>query len=129
MPDTMTRSLAGRRLLIVEDEYLIASDLAWSLEELGAEVLGPAGSVEDALTLIERQDRLLDGAVLDVNLGRESVFPVADSLLAAGIPFVFLTGYDRVIIPKAYASVPRYEKPFDRGLVNRMWSSREPGGR
>src|SRR4051812_39965235 len=99
--------LKGRRFLVVEDEYLIAADLAASLEALGVEVLGPAASVKDALTLLEKADGQLDGAVLDVNLREERVFPVADLLKSRGVPFIFTTGYDAVAVPEAYADAPR----------------------
>src|SRR4051812_9459903 len=75
--------LAGKRLLVVEDEYLIAMELCHSIEEGGGEVVGPAGSVEDALGLIAEVARL-DGAVLDVNLRGQRVYPVADALAARG---------------------------------------------
>jgi DNA-binding NtrC family response regulator len=112
--------LKGRHLLIVEDEYIIASDLAQSLEECGAEVIGPAGSVKDALELVERTGEHIDGAVLDVNLRNEPVYPVADALVAHGLPFVFTTGYDTVAIPEVYAGVPRCEKPVDIAQLVRL---------
>src|SRR5947209_14372115 len=87
LPDAI--ELRGRRFLVVEDEYVIAADLTASLEALGAEVAGPAPSVAAALTLLESEGDRLDGAVLDVNLGKERVYPVADVLRGRGIPFVF----------------------------------------
>lgn len=108
----------GRRLLIVEDDYFIATDLAHAAQELGLEVIGPAGSVADALRLIQANE--LHGAVLDIHLGRERVFPVADALSARGVPFIFVTGYDPVDIPEAYAATPRCEKPVDKGLLARV---------
>src|SRR3978361_396791 len=88
------RQLGGRCLLVVEDEDVVAADLAAALELLGAEVVGPAGSVEEALTLVENEGGRLDGAVLDINLRNERVYPVADVLAARGGPFVFTTRYD-----------------------------------
>src|SRR3954470_681835 len=99
MSDRTISSVKGRRLLIVEDDYLIAADLASSLEELGAEVIGPAGTVEDALELVQRSGETLDGAVLDINLREQRVYPVATALARHGVPFVFVTGYDTVAIP------------------------------
>jgi len=119
MIDPGDPGLKGRRLLLVEDDYLIAADLTRTLERLGAEVLGPAGSVEDALDLLATANGRLDGAVLDINLGDEQVFPVADALMAQDAPFVFVTGYDAVVIPEAYGAAPRLEKPVDRGLLLR----------
>jgi ActR/RegA family two-component response regulator len=68
-------SLRGRCLLVVEDEYLIAADLTASLESLGVEVIGPAASVEEALSLVDNNSDRLDGAVLDINLRNERVYP------------------------------------------------------
>lgn len=108
----------GRRLLVVEDEYLIASDLASWLEEQGAQVLGPVPSVDDALALLETEP-MPDAAVLDINLGDEQVFPVADALGAAQVPFVFLSGYDARLIPGQYGDVRRCPKPLDRARLLR----------
>jgi CheY-like chemotaxis protein len=105
------------RLLVVEDEYLIASDLALWLEDQGADVLGPAPSVEAALALLD-VGLMPDAAVLDINLRDEQVFPVADVLRGADVPFLFLSGYDANIIPERHGEVPRYMKPLDRsGLL------------
>ena len=90
------------------------------LEECGAEVIGPAGSVKDALGLVEKNGERIDGAVLDVNLRNEPVYPVADALAAQGLPFVFTTGYDTLAIPEAYAGVPRCEKPVDIAQLVRL---------
>ena len=106
--------LKGCCLLVVEDEYLIAADLTASLESLGVEVIGPAASVEEALSLLDKNSDRLDGAVLDINLRNERVYPVADVLMARGVPFVFTTGYDAVAVPTAYACAPRCEKPVDK---------------
>jgi CheY-like chemotaxis protein len=109
--------LGGRRLLVVEDDYLVAMDLADELTDHGAEVVGPAGSVEEALALVAA-DSAIDGAVLDINLRDEKVYPVAEALRSRGIPFVFTTGYDAWLVPEAYAAVRRLAKPVDiRALV------------
>lgn len=110
--------VAGRRLLVVEDDYVIASDLASWLEDQGAEVLGPVPSVADAIALLEANS-VPDAAVLDINLGDEQVFPVADVLQAANVPFVFLSGYDVKLIPAHYGDVPRCTKPLDRSRLLR----------
>ena len=117
-----TAQLKSRRLLVVEDDYLIAADLATSLEALGIEVAGPAGSVAEALALLETELDRLDGAVLDVNLGHERVYPVADVLMTRGIPFVFTTGYDAAAVPKSYSDIPRCEKPVDEQRLVRCLS-------
>ena len=122
---TPYESWKGRCLLVVEDEYLIAADLAASLESLGVEVIGPAGSVDEALKLVENAGDRLDGAVLDINLRNERVYPVADVLTAHGIPFVFTTGYDASVVPSAYAAAPRCEKPVDKVQLFRCLARRE----
>lgn len=113
-------SLAGRRVLIVEDEYLIAIDLALGLSDLGADIVGPAGSVAEALELVDSVGAELDGAVLDVNLRDEKVYPVADALAALGVRFVFASGYDAELMPPAYTDVPRCPKPIDKSMIARF---------
>ncbi len=109
---TGTEKLARRKILVVEDEYFIVDDLVRAFEATGAELVGPVASVDDALDLIEETERI-DGAVLDVNLRGEMVYPVADALLARGVPFVFATGYDKGSVPAPYAHITRCEKPVD----------------
>jgi CheY-like chemotaxis protein len=105
------QTLEGRRVLVVEDEYLLADDLTHALEQAGAAVLGPVPGIEEALALIAAETQI-DAAVLDVNLRGEMVFPVADALVARGIPFAFATGYDEWALPDRFAAIPRLEKPF-----------------
>jgi DNA-binding NtrC family response regulator len=124
MAEVAKNGLAGKRLLVVEDEYMIADDLACALEDAGAEVVGPAGTVEDALELVQLNRGRLDGAVLDVNLRDERVYPVADVLASRGVPFVLATGYDVASIPVAYARMPRCEKPVDKRKLMRLLLSR-----
>ena len=105
-----TGALAYRRVLIVEDEYFLADDIAQALNKLGAQVVGPVPSPEKALALLA--DEPVDAAILDINLRGRMVFPVADALREQGVPFVFATGYDETAVPEAYKDVPRWEKPF-----------------
>jgi CheY-like chemotaxis protein len=116
--DNAAPAIAGRRLLVVEDDYWIASDLAAWLESEGADVLGPAGSVDDALGLL-RTASLPDAGVLDINLGEERVFPVAEALQAARVPFVFLSGYDAKEVPDSYRGALACAKPLDRAKLLR----------
>ena len=105
-------SIKGRRVLVVEDEYMLAEDLRNELERQGAEVIGPVASVSDALAAMSgRPD--LDAAILDINLGGEMVYPVADALRARGVPFIFATGYAAWAIPESYADVPLCVKPVE----------------
>jgi CheY-like chemotaxis protein len=121
MAEATAGTLDGCRILVVEDEYLIAADLLQTLEELGAIVVGPAATVERALTLA-RAEAGLDGAVLDLNLGGERAYPVADALAARGVPFVFVTGYDDWVVDTAYAQAPRCAKPVDPAVLTRTLS-------
>ena len=114
MIDKAGRILEGRCLLVVEDEYMIAMDLVSFLENLGADVIGPAGTVEEGLGLVEQYGRHFDIALLDVNLRGERVYPVADALAARGVPFVFTSGYDALVLPEAYSDVPRCDKPISK---------------
>jgi general stress protein YciG/CheY-like chemotaxis protein len=104
--------VAGKCLLLAEDDYLIAEEMVFTLEQHGAEVVGPVPTVSAALELIATESLRLDGAVLDINLRDERVFPVATLLSRKGIPFVFVTGYGRSAIPGLYSSVPLFEKPL-----------------
>lgn len=114
MPDG---NLSSLRILVVEDEFFLAEDLARVLAGVGATVVGPAPRVADALHLIENEERL-DAAILDVNLGGETVFPVAAKLESRGVPFVFATGYNERDLPARYAQITRLEKGLeDRQLV------------
>ena len=114
-------SLTGRRILVVEDEYMIADAMQRGFEDQGAIVVGPAPSVRQALRLLDAAADL-DGAVLDMNLGDEAVFPVADALQARGIPFLFTTGYDAAGVPPAWRHVLRLEKPIEFAAIIRALS-------
>jgi len=87
----MTDALNGRRILVVEDEMLIAVTIEDALMELGCEIVGPVASLDAALDLAGRE--MLDGAILDVTIRGGTVFPVAEKLLARRIPFVLASGY------------------------------------
>lgn len=112
----MPETLASRAILVAEDEYFIANDLKRALVRAGATVVGPAASVDRATDLIEATPHI-DGAILDVNLGGEKVFPVADVLRERGVPFVFTTGYDQAALPERYAVVLRLEKPVEATVI------------
>ena len=100
------------RILVVEDMFLVALDLADRLTDSGYDVIGPASTVKQALDRIDGAE--LDGALLDVNLDGERSFPVAEFLAARGIPFVFLTGYDSpAVFPAEFQQSPRLTKPID----------------
>jgi CheY-like chemotaxis protein len=117
MRGRMAELLAGKRILVVEDEYMLASELAQFLEQQGAAVAGPAGTVKGALALVEKEP--LDGAVLDVNLRNEKVYPVADALIARDVPIVFATGYEELLMARPYIGLPRCQKPIDKAALAR----------
>ena len=102
--------MKGWRILIVEDDPFIAEGLAAVLRDEGAEIVGPAATVADALALIARAP--IDTAILDINLRGQEAFAVADALDARRIRFIFATGYDGTIIPDRYSSIRCCEKPF-----------------
>jgi len=114
----LSTGAAARRVLVAEDEYLLATKMVAAFAELGMETVGPVGTVERALELVEHSGHL-DGAVLDIKLRDGMVFPVAEALWARGVPFVFTTGYNEQAIPDRYKDVVRYEKPFDPAQVAR----------
>ncbi|MBW6530989.1 response regulator [Sphingomonas sp. RRHST34] len=106
----MPGRLAGKQILVVEDEYFIASDLRRALAAEEALVIGPVSSLAAGLDLAEREG--IAAALLDVNLEGDSSLAIADRLAARGVPFVFVTGYDDWALPDAYRHVPRIAKPF-----------------
>lgn len=110
--DNVAASLEGRRVLVVEDEALLALDLEDGLRDVGCDVVGPAGNLAKALELVEREG--LDAAILDVNLAGERVTPVAEILARRGIPFVFATAYFGAddLYPPTVKDVPRLAKPY-----------------
>jgi DNA-binding response OmpR family regulator len=111
--------LAGLRVLIVEDRYLIAQEMAEALIAVGAKVVGPARNLTDAADLLA--DHAVDLALLDVNLDGELVFPLADVLADRNLPFVFLTGYDFDLLPPEWRDRPQLTKPVSgRVLIEEL---------
>jgi DNA-binding response OmpR family regulator len=105
----MAGMLMDKRILVVEDEYFIASDLKRTLKKEGAVVIGPVGDLQAGLALA---DEALDAAVLDVNLEETLSYPIADRLSSRGIPYMFLTGYDGWSLPAEHRETERLAKPF-----------------
>jgi len=103
------------RLLVVEDELLVSMLIEEMLIGLGVTVIGPHVRLADALAAakVER----FDGAVLDINLAGEQADPLADLLMAKGIPFVFITGYQRESLDRRYVNVPVLQKPIDAAAL------------
>lgn len=102
--------IAGRRVLVVEDETLIALNIEAVLEALGCKIVGPVSTLEAALGLAA--DAALDAAILDVTVRGGKIYPVAEQLLARNIPFVLASGYGDWALPDAFRDQPRLTKPF-----------------
>ncbi len=112
----------AKRILVVEDDYMMADDLAADLISLGLEVVGPAPSIETAMQLLQDSEKI-DGAILDINLNGAMVFPLADELDRLSLPFFFGTGYDLDIVPARHALKQFIRKPFDmREIVSALRS-------
>ncbi|WP_437576110.1 response regulator [Sorangium sp. So ce887] len=102
--------LQGLRILIVEDEPMIASSLEDVLTDLGCVVIGPALNMRDAIRLAREAE--MDGASLDINIAGEKVYAVADILRERGIPYVFITGYGKAGLRESDLSRPVLQKPY-----------------
>lgn len=109
--------LEGLRLFVVEDEAVVAMMLENLLDSLGCVVVDIVGSVAQALDRVEAMASEADVAILDVNLGRDRVYPVADALSARQVPFLFATGYDRSGIDERYPGQVVLAKPYTRAML------------
>jgi CheY-like chemotaxis protein len=109
---------ARLRVLLVEDEIMVALLLEEMLAELDHEVVGPVARLDKALEMAQRQ--ALDVALLDVNLDGKEIYPVAEALAAREIPFVFVTGYGRGALPAPYRDRPTLQKPFRRNELREL---------
>lgn len=125
--------VAKKRILVVEDEFMLALELAHLLTQSDAVVVGPVASIPGALQEIEEGP--LDLAVLDLNLAGHVSVPVAEALATRGIPFVFTTGYLASAVPDRFRNVPLCSKPVEFDLLKKTLkrvlenSSRRPGAR
>lgn len=108
-------SLQGRRILLVEDEAVIAFALEDMLAELGCEVVGPAFRLEDAVAMSASEE--LDAAILDVNLNDQRSYAAADELNRRAIPFLFATGYGETGVEWDGRQVPRLAKPYRKDQI------------
>ncbi|HWA20354.1 MAG TPA: response regulator [Devosia sp.] len=112
-------SLSGIRVLVVEDEFLLALSLEEELRRAGAEIVGPYNSLAAALEGAKQQ--AFDVATLDVNLAGEMVYPLADMLMHEGRPFLFVSGYVGANMPERFRSFTRLPKPYDPdGLIAQL---------
>jgi CheY-like chemotaxis protein len=108
----------GLRILIVEDESMVAMLLEEIVDELGYTVVGPVARVAPALELLDAGE--IDGALLDVNLDGERSYPIADALDQLGRPYVFCTGYGLAGLDEAYRDRPVLQKPFTRDRLEQV---------
>jgi CheY-like chemotaxis protein len=113
-----TAELTGLRVLVVEDEMMVSMLIEDMLEDLGCKVVGPASRLDEAIELANSVE--LDCAVLDVNLGGQPIFPLADVLRAKGVPFAFATGYGDAGLRDADRGSPVLQKPFREGDLARV---------
>ncbi|RWQ58698.1 MAG: response regulator [Mesorhizobium sp.] len=111
--DDEVRDLRGVRILIVEDDWVLAGDLARYFGNMGAVVLGPAATVEHASMHTE----VAEAAILDVNLNGRRVFPIADELMRRGVPFVFFSGDEDIVIPERLRHASNLRKSSDSYAV------------
>ena len=116
-PDAVQRP--GNRVLLVEDESLVAMMMGEALRELGYSVIGPCATAAEAAATIDSTD--VNAAILDVNLDGQLVYPVAELLAAREIPFAFITGYGEESLSPRYANVPVLQKPIDRRALRELF--------
>jgi len=113
------RLATGNRVLLVEDEILVAMMMKDILAEFGLSVVGPFSRVAEAMVAAVHED--INAGIIDVNLGGEFVYPVADVLVARNIPFVFVTGYGVESIDSRFAHVPIIKKPVQRADLQKIF--------
>jgi len=111
----VVRSLRDLRVLVVEDEFLVALDVAATLRDAGCEVVEICTSEEAAERSIAQQ--ALDAAVLDVSLRGKMAFAIADRLAEADVPFIWVSGYSREVLPEQHRQRPLVGKPFQSGTL------------
>jgi DNA-binding NtrC family response regulator len=116
---SLSDDIRGRRILIAEDEAMIALDLENFLQDLGCEIIGPVANVEDVIQQFEAHHP--DGALLDINLRGKQVFAVLPQLIEQGLPVIITSGYDDVtLIPQDFRALPRISKPFNQATLREL---------
>jgi hypothetical protein len=123
-PDDAYKALAGSKLLIVEDEYLIGQDLVHGPQREGINVLGPYASMASAIDVLQRTDDV-GAAILDLNISGHIAFDLAEKLQERNIPFIFYTGYDSVIVPDKFRKVRRVRKPAEWSEIKKALFARK----
>jgi len=118
-------TFVGRRVLVVEDQFLVSLAIIDLLESIGCQIVGPAARLTAAVKLA--QSETLDAAVLDIDIAGEMVWPAAEELQRRGVPFLFLTAYSLNVVPALFAAIPCLEKPLEKNQLLRhlcaIWGS------
>jgi hypothetical protein len=117
-------AMGGNRILVVEDEPLVAMNLSTSLAELGFHVVGPYSTLAKAAAAAAETE--VDAALLDVNLSGKVVYPVAEILASKNVPFAFITGYGTAALPDKYANAPVLQKPIDNETLQLLLAQKHP---
>ncbi|WP_395672627.1 response regulator [Phenylobacterium sp.] len=115
---TELTDLGGMRVLVVEDEMMVSMLIEDMLTDLGCKVVGPASRLDEAVAVVGEAE--IDCAVLDVNLGGQPIFPLADLLRQKGVPFAFATGYGDAGLRDVDRGSPVLQKPFREGDLARV---------
>lgn len=123
----LSSELHGKRVLIVEDEAIVAMLIEDFLEDLGCTIIGPIAEVGPAIEAIRQEH--IDCAVLDVNLAGAKSYPIADALKERALPFIFTTGYGEAGLESAYQGHPVLQKPFTVRTFARALSDLSAGNR
>lgn len=110
--------LSGKAVLVVEDEYFLAKEMADAVRQAGGSVLGPVPDVAGATAILG--ERMPDAAILDIHLGEENSFALAATLKARGVPMIFVSGYDEWFLPEELRSVPICRKPAHADAAVRL---------
>ena len=118
---TQAKRTSNRRVLLVEDEALVAMMIQECLAERGHSVLGPISTASEALEAAKEGD--FDAAILDINLGDGMAYPVAEILSSRGVPFVFVTGYEADAVDGQFSGVPVLQKPIERQMLQKIFMS------
>jgi DNA-binding response OmpR family regulator len=115
-------TFVGRRVLVVEDEFLVSLATIYLLESIGCEVVGPAARLATAVELARSES--LDAAVLDIDIAGELIWPVAEELQRRGVPFLFLSAYPQLgVVPVLFGASPHLDKPLEANRLLRHLSA------
>lgn len=117
--------LAGRRILVVEDDFILAAALCAQIEDYGGVVVGPAPTLEKGCLLLQAEP-LPDGCIFDIRLGEQMVYPLADSVMRSGVPLIFASNESRASIPETYAAIPLMAKPVSMTCLAKRLISLSP---